>query len=47
MNLRRVTSGLGVGTVLTFGLVHAIHVAAFAAAPAAVAAAVSFVCRIH
>ncbi len=47
MNLRRVTGGLSVGAVLTFGLVHAVHVAAVTAAPAVVAAAVSFVCRIH
>jgi hypothetical protein len=47
MNLRRATGGLGLGAVLTFGLVHAIHVAVVSAAPAAVAAAVSFVCRIH
>ena len=44
--IRRATGGLGIGA-LGFVLVHAIHVAAVAGAPAAVAAAVSFVCRIH
>jgi hypothetical protein len=46
MKLRRATGGLGFGAALTFALVHAVHVAV-AAAPAAVTAAVSFVCRIH
>ena len=47
MNVRRLVPGVGIGALLSFGLVHAIHVAVVAAAPAAVAAAFSFACHIH
>ncbi|MEA2536635.1 MAG: hypothetical protein QOF11_869, partial [Chloroflexota bacterium] len=35
------------GAILSFVAVHVVHVAVLAAAPAALTAAVSFVCHIH
>jgi len=35
------------GAVLSFGLIHVVHLVGLAAAPTALAAAVSFVCHIH
>lgn len=46
VNRRRGIGGLGLGAVLSLGLVHTLHLAAVAA-PAAVTTAVTFLCRIH
>lgn len=46
MRVRRATGGLGIGAGLSFVLLHAVHVLALSA-PAAVGAAVSFVCHIR
>lgn len=46
MTLRRLTGGLGLGAMLSFAAVHAVHVLAVTAGPVAVGAAVRFVCHI-
>lgn len=46
LRLRRATGGLGIGAGLSFVLLHAVHVAAISA-PAALGAAVGFVCHIR
>lgn len=44
--MRRLGAGLGLGAGLSLVLVHALHVAAVVATPAALAGAVQFVCHL-
>jgi hypothetical protein len=46
MSIRRISGGLGLSTGISLILMHALHVAVLAGAPAVIGAAVRYACHI-